>query len=42
VALVRAYFEASGVWTDVTEEDRSLGDGGDPPYAVWTRASRGT
>ena len=42
VALVRAYFEAAGVWTDVTEEDRSLGDDGDPPYAVWARASRGT
>lgn len=42
VALVRAYFEGAGGWTDVTEEDGSPGDDGDPLYAVWARASRGT
>ncbi len=35
-ALVRAYFEAAGGWTDATLEDRSPG-GGDPLYAVWAR-----
>jgi SAM-dependent methyltransferase len=39
VALVRAYFEAGGGWTDVTEEDRSPGDDADPLYAVWARTS---
>ena len=39
LALVRAYFEASGGWTDAREEDRSPGVGGDPLYAVWARAS---
>jgi SAM-dependent methyltransferase len=39
VALVRAYFEAGGDWTDVTEENRSPGDEGDPLYAVWARAT---
>jgi ubiquinone/menaquinone biosynthesis C-methylase UbiE len=42
VALVRAYFEAAGAWTEVTEEDRSPGDDEDPLYAVWACASRGT
>lgn len=40
VALVRAYFEEARAWTDVTEEDRSPGDDGDPLYAVWARASQ--
>jgi SAM-dependent methyltransferase len=40
LTLVRAYFEAAGGWTDVTEDDRSPG-GGDPLYAVWARASSG-
>ncbi len=35
VALVHAYFEAAGGWTDVREEDRSPGGGDDPLYAVW-------
>jgi SAM-dependent methyltransferase len=39
VELVRAYFEGAGGWVDVTEEDRSLGDLGDPLYAVWARTS---
>lgn len=38
VALVRAYFEAAGGWTDATAEDRSAG-GGDPLYVVWARRS---
>ena len=38
VALVRAYFEHAGGFTDITAEDRSPG-GGDPLYAVWARAS---
>ena len=38
VALVRAYFQGAGGWVDVTEEDRSPGDDGDPLYAVWARA----
>jgi len=38
LTLVRAYFEASGGWTDAREEDRSPG-AGDPLYAVWARAS---
>ncbi len=37
VALVRAYFQGAGGWMDVTEEDRSPGDDGDPLYAVWAR-----
>ncbi len=37
VALVRAYFQRAGGWVDVTEEDRSPGDDGDPLYAVWAR-----
>jgi ubiquinone/menaquinone biosynthesis C-methylase UbiE len=37
VALVRSYFQAAGGWTNVTEEDRSPGDEGDPLYAVWAR-----
>lgn len=40
VALVRAYFEAAGPWTEITEEDRRPGEDGDPLYAVWARASR--
>jgi SAM-dependent methyltransferase len=39
LTLVRAYFEAAGGWTDVHEEDRSPGTGGDPLYAVWARAA---
>ena len=39
IELVRAYFEAAGGWSDVTEEDRSPGDPGDPLYAVWARTS---
>jgi SAM-dependent methyltransferase len=39
VELVRAYFEAAGGWVDVTEEDRSRGDIGDPLYVVWARTS---
>jgi hypothetical protein len=35
-ALVRAYFDAAGGWSDLRNEDRSLG-GGDPLYAVWAR-----
>jgi SAM-dependent methyltransferase len=34
--LVRAYFDAAGGFTDLTDEDHSLG-GGDPLYAVWAR-----
>jgi SAM-dependent methyltransferase len=37
--LVRAYFEAAGGWTDVTDEDRSPVGDGDPLYAVWARTS---
>ena len=37
MALVRAYFQGAGGWVDVTEEDRSPGDDGDPLYAVWAR-----
>jgi ubiquinone/menaquinone biosynthesis C-methylase UbiE len=37
VALVRAYFQGAAGWVDVTEEDRSPGDDGDPLYAVWAR-----
>ena len=37
VELVRAYFEAAGGWTGVTEEDRSRGEDEDPLYAVWAR-----
>jgi SAM-dependent methyltransferase len=37
VELVSAYFRAAGGFTAVTAEDRSLGDGGDPLYAVWAR-----
>jgi ubiquinone/menaquinone biosynthesis C-methylase UbiE len=37
VALVRAYFQGAGGWVDVTEEDRSPGDDGDPLYAVCAR-----
>ena len=39
VELVRAYFEPAAGWLDVTGEDRSPGDDGDPLYAVWARAS---
>ena len=42
VALVRDYFQAAGGWTDVKDEDRSPGADGDPLYAVWARAPRGT
>jgi SAM-dependent methyltransferase len=36
-ALVRAYFESAGGWTDVREEDRSPGGDANPLYAVWAR-----
>lgn len=39
VELVRAYFKAAGGWVDVTEEDWSRGDMGDPLYAVMARTS---
>ena len=38
--LVRAYFQAAGGWVDITDEDRSPGDGGDPLYIVWARTNR--
>ena len=38
VALVRAYFESSGGFADVKEEDRSPGQYANPLYAVWARA----
>ena len=37
LALVRTYFDASGGWVDVKEEDRSPGGDGDPLFAVWAR-----
>lgn len=37
LALVRAYFDAAGGWTDSAAEDRSPGGAGDPLYAVWAR-----
>jgi SAM-dependent methyltransferase len=37
--LVRSYFEGVEGWTDVTAEDRSPGEDGDPLYAVWARAA---
>ena len=36
-ALVRAYFEAAGGWSDAQDEDRSPGADGDPLYGVWAR-----
>jgi len=39
VLLVRSYFEGVKGWTDVTTEDRSPGEDGDPLYAVWARAA---
>ena len=39
VDLVRACFEAAGGWVDVTDEDRSPDDGGDPLYVVWARTT---
>src|SRR5438045_451137 len=39
VALVRRYFEAAEGWSDVTEEDRSVGGDANPLYAVWARRS---
>jgi SAM-dependent methyltransferase len=38
VALVRAYFEASGGWAEVRVEDLSPGGEANPLYAVWGRA----
>lgn len=38
VALVRAYFDSAGGFTDVKEEDRSPRGYGNPLYAVWARA----
>jgi SAM-dependent methyltransferase len=37
LALVRAYFEHAGGFTDVTAEDRSPGGDANPLYAVWGR-----
>jgi len=39
VALVGAYFEHAGGFTDITAEDRSPSPHTDPLYAVWARAS---
>jgi SAM-dependent methyltransferase len=39
VELVVAYFEAAGRWVDITDEDRSPGEGGDPLYVVWARTA---
>ena len=36
-ALVRAYFDSSGGWTDVRDEDRSSDPDANPLYAVWAR-----
>ena len=33
--LVRAYFEGVKGWTEITGQDRSPGEDGDPLYAVW-------
>jgi SAM-dependent methyltransferase len=41
LALVRAYFEAAGGWTDLKAEDRSSGGDGDPLYAAWARKQDG-
>jgi SAM-dependent methyltransferase len=37
MALVRAYFESAGGWTDARVEDRSPGEDENPLYAVWGR-----
>jgi SAM-dependent methyltransferase len=37
MTLVRAYFEKSGGWTDVTAEDRSPMGDANPLFAVWAR-----
>ncbi len=37
VALVRAYFDKAGGWSDVTAEDRSPGGDANPLWAVWGR-----
>jgi len=42
LALVRAYFDAAGGWTDPAAEDRSPGGAGDPLYAVWARKRTST
>jgi ubiquinone/menaquinone biosynthesis C-methylase UbiE len=39
VELVVAYFEAAARWVDITDEDRSPGEGGDPLYVVWARTT---
>ena len=39
VALVHAYFDRSGAFTDVHAEDRSPGGDANPLWAVWGRAS---
>jgi ubiquinone/menaquinone biosynthesis C-methylase UbiE len=39
VALVGAYFEHAGGFTDITAEDRSPSPHSDPLYVVWARAS---
>ena len=39
VELVRTYFEAAGGWVDVTDEDRSPSESGDPLYVVWARTT---
>ena len=37
VALVQAYFDKAGGWTEITTEDRSPRGDADPLYAVWAR-----
>jgi SAM-dependent methyltransferase len=39
VELVRAYFDSCGGWTDITAENRSVREDGDPLYAVWAWSS---
>jgi SAM-dependent methyltransferase len=39
VELVVAYFDGAGRWVDITDEDRSPGEGGDPLYVVWARTT---
>jgi len=39
VELVVAYFDGAGRWGDITDEDRSPGEGGDPLYVVWARTT---
>lgn len=39
VELVVSYFEAAARWVDITDEDRSPGEDGDPLYVVWARTT---